>query len=176
MLLADRTPQDLTSIRHRKMMGRRASTTAARLRHFSPFCLCSKRSCKRTRLRRLYAYSARGLPCAQRKLDPLKSTGYGPIARLTRSWLLVINGKGSLRDRTAYGQVFGVSEVGTAAQQPKSLDVYARRGTRPPAFSSSPIERRYGPPSAVCVSRSRVALQRQASTWTTPSRTANARH
>ena len=153
MLLADRTPQDLTSIRHRKMMGRRASTTAARLRHFSPFCLCSKRSCKRTRLRRLYAYSARGLPCAQRKLDPLKSTGYGPIARLTRSWLLVINGKGSLRNRTAYGQVFGVSEVGTAsAQQPKSLDVYARRGARPPAFSSSPIERRYGLPlGCVCV-------------------------
>jgi hypothetical protein len=36
VLLADVAPQDLASIRHRKVMGRRAFTTAARLRHFLP--------------------------------------------------------------------------------------------------------------------------------------------
>ena len=63
-----------------------------------------------------------------------------------------------------------------SAEHPTSLDVCAAR-RRPAAFSSSPIEHRYGTPPRPCVSTPRVALRRQASTWTTPIvKDANARH
>ena len=45
VLFADRSRQDLTSIRHRKVMARRAIATAAKLHHFFPSRCSSKPSC-----------------------------------------------------------------------------------------------------------------------------------
>ena len=161
MLLADRTPQDLTSIRHRKMMGRRVITTAARLRHFSPFCLWFKGF-----LQTKHDFCVCVPPGRETSVCPAGtgSTRSPQVRPYDARHAVVASRRSTVRDRSAtkpfMGRCSACRTFGLLVPSIRSRLAYAPPRRQAPLRSRRRHRTPLGTPPRPCVPTPRVAVQR----------------